>query len=78
MRYPIQVINENSVLKVSNGHAMLQHITAAGCTVTALIAAFLTLLPNDLHMATAYALGLFGCISPCYHSFMIALLAQFM
>ena len=59
--YPVQVIDGHSVLKVSNGHLMLQRITASGCTVTALIAAFLTLIPNNPQLATAYALGVFGC-----------------
>ncbi len=70
MRCPVQVISGDSMLKVSNGHPMLQRITASGCAVTALIAAFLTLAPNDHRMATAYALGVFGCASrsepPCY------------
>lgn len=61
---PVQVIDGNSMLKVSNGHPMLQRITASGCAVTALIAAFLTLAPNDRHMATAYALGVFGYVPP--------------
>ena len=58
------------MLKVTNGHPMLQRITASGCAVTALIAAFLTLMPNNHHMATACALGVFGCAlssePPCY------------
>lgn len=54
------VTDGERVLLVSNGVPLLQKITATGCSVTALIAAFLAVLPRKPLFATAYALCLFG------------------
>lgn len=43
-----------------NGVPMLQKITATGCAVTALIAAFITVEPSNTFGATACALSIFG------------------
>ncbi len=48
------------VIGVGNGVEMLTLITAAGCSVTALIAAFVAAAPHDPLTATAHALALFG------------------
>ncbi|MCL7051233.1 hypothetical protein MKW94_015474 [Papaver nudicaule] len=45
---------------VHNGVAMLQRITATGCAVTALIAAFVAVNPLHAFEATASALSVFG------------------
>lgn len=47
-------------MRVANGVAMLTLITAAGCSVTAVIAAFLAANPGDPIMAAAHALAIFG------------------
>ncbi len=44
-----------------NGVPLLTKITAAGCAVTALAAAFISCAPHDPLMATAHALAVFGC-----------------
>ncbi|XP_042516813.1 hydroxyethylthiazole kinase [Macadamia integrifolia] len=48
------------VVGVQNGVAMLQRITATGCAVTALIAAFVAVDPIHAFEATASALSVFG------------------
>ena len=48
--------------RVRNGTAMLTLITAAGCSVTAIIAACCAVLPDDMLMASAHALAYFGCV----------------
>jgi hydroxyethylthiazole kinase len=48
------------VIRVSAGHPSMQQITATGCTVTAVIAAFLAAGPGDQLMATAHALCIYG------------------
>ncbi|KAL4420339.1 hypothetical protein ABPG77_006146 [Micractinium sp. CCAP 211/92] len=48
------------VLKVANGVPMLQQITATGCSVTAVVAAFVCLFPQQPLEATAHALAYFG------------------
>ncbi|KAJ6805933.1 hydroxyethylthiazole kinase [Iris pallida] len=48
------------VVGVHNGVAMLQKITATGCAVTALIAAFVAMEPSSALEATACALSIFG------------------
>ena len=52
------------VIKVSNGHPILKMITAAGCSLTAVVAAFVSLGdPTDVsHVmkSCAYALSVFG------------------
>ena len=56
-----QVTNGEVVLRVSNGHHLLPLITAMGCSVTALIAAFVAVAGKDKALeATAQALAVFG------------------
>jgi hydroxyethylthiazole kinase len=54
------VTDGSAVLGVSNGVEMLTRITATGCSVTALAAAFLAVAPGEPLMATAAALAVFG------------------
>lgn len=56
----MQVTDGTTVLKVSNGDAMMTKITAAGCSVTAMACAFITAAPEDPLRATAFALAVFG------------------
>ncbi|PNH00273.1 Hydroxyethylthiazole kinase, partial [Tetrabaena socialis] len=48
------------VVAVRNGDALLTLVTAAGCALTALIAAFVSAAPADPLLATAHALAVFG------------------
>lgn len=48
------------VVGAHNGVAMMQRITATGCSVTALIAAFVAVDPLHAFEATALALSIFG------------------
>ena len=49
------------VARVESGIPMLQRITASGCAVTAMVAAFLSCAPKeDAMLATASALAVFG------------------
>lgn len=57
------VTDGQQVVGVQNGVAMLQKITATGCSVTALIAAFIAIDPSHVVEATASALSLFGVAS---------------
>ncbi len=52
------------VLEVSSGVAALQQITASGCAVTALIAAFVACAATEPLLAAAHALAAFGCAAP--------------
>lgn len=54
------VTDGKRVVGVRNGVAMLQKITATGCSVTALIAAFVAVDPLHAFEATATALSVFG------------------
>jgi hydroxyethylthiazole kinase len=54
------VTDGKRTLGVSNGVALLQRITATGCAVTSLIAAFLSVNPGRPLEAAAFALALFG------------------
>ncbi|KAJ7569699.1 hypothetical protein O6H91_01G089100 [Diphasiastrum complanatum] len=54
------VTDGKRVLGVSNGVALMQQITATGCAVTALIAAFVAVHPAHSLEAAAFALALFG------------------
>jgi hydroxyethylthiazole kinase len=55
------VTDGRRVLGVSNGVPLLTAVTAAGCSVTALIAAFLAVAPEGRQLeATAAALAVFG------------------
>jgi hydroxyethylthiazole kinase len=57
----LQVTDGSAVLEVHNGVSMLTKITAAGCSVTALIAGFLAVAaPQETLLATAAALAVFG------------------
>jgi hydroxyethylthiazole kinase len=55
-----QVTDGCVVLRVDNGVEMLTKITAAGCSVTALIAGFLAVAPAQPLLATAAGLAVFG------------------
>ena len=48
------------VIEVENGVPLLAKITATGCSVTALAAAFIAAAPTDALVATASALSIFG------------------
>lgn len=48
------------VVAAQNGVAMMQKITATGCAVTALIAAFVAVEPSNPLEATSCALSIFG------------------
>lgn len=54
------VTDGKRVIGVQNGVPMLQKITASGCSVTALIAAFVAIDPLHVVEATACALSIFG------------------
>lgn len=64
MHMPTQVTDGTRVAAVSNGHPLLTSITAAGCSVTALIAAFVACGPQDPLLAAAHALAVFGWVFP--------------
>ncbi len=51
------------MVAVRNGHEMLTLITAAGCSLTALIAAFVAAAPQQPLLATAHALAVFGWVA---------------
>ena len=53
------ITDGEQVISVRNGVAMMQKITAAGCAVTALIAAFVRVYPSDALAAAACALVIF-------------------
>ncbi|XBI31984.1 hypothetical protein VPH35_055492 [Triticum aestivum] len=54
------ITDGEQVISASNGVAMMQKITATGCAVTALIAAFVGADPSDALAAAACALAIFG------------------
>ncbi|KAF4355377.1 hydroxyethylthiazole kinase [Cannabis sativa] len=54
------VTDGKRVIGAHNGVAMMQKITATGCSVTALIAAFVAVDPSNAFEATALALSVFG------------------
>ncbi|XP_008812746.2 hydroxyethylthiazole kinase [Phoenix dactylifera] len=57
----VDVITDGrQVVGAHNGVAMMQRITATGCAVTALIAAFVAIDPPNALEATACALSIFG------------------
>lgn len=56
----LQVTDGQTVLGVTNGVEMLTKITAAGCSVTALIAGCVAVVPTEPLLATAAALAVFG------------------
>ena len=57
------VTDGQQAVGIRNGVAMLQKITATGCSVSALVAAFVAIDPLHLVEATASALSLFGVAS---------------
>ena len=59
-----QVTDGTHVLEVHNGVEMLTLVTAAGCSLTALVAAFVSQNPQDALMATAVAMAVFGWVRP--------------
>lgn len=54
------ITDGHRVTGAANGVAMLQRITATGCSVSALIAAFVAVDPTHALEATASALSVFG------------------
>ncbi|PKI46526.1 hypothetical protein CRG98_033083 [Punica granatum] len=54
------ITDGHRVAGAANGVALLQKITATGCSVTALIAAFVAVDPTHAFEATASALSIFG------------------
>ena len=58
----LQVTDGKQTLAVDNGHKLMTLITAAGCSVTALAAAFVSAAPEDPLFATAAALSIFGWV----------------
>lgn len=54
------ITDGQQLIAAQNGVAMLQKITATGCAVTALIAAFVAVEPLNALEATACALSIFG------------------
>ncbi|XP_072974459.1 hydroxyethylthiazole kinase [Typha angustifolia] len=54
------VTDGQKVVGASNGVPMMQRITATGCAVTALIAAFVAVDPSNALEATSCALSIFG------------------
>ncbi|GFH29888.1 hydroxyethylthiazole kinase, partial [Haematococcus lacustris] len=53
------VTDGSRVLRISGGDALLTYVTAAGCALTALIAAFVCEAPSSPLMATAHAMAIF-------------------
>jgi len=58
---PMQATDGQRVLRVSNGHPTMQLITATGCTLTAVMAAFLATNAPDPLLAAAHAMAIYGC-----------------
>ena len=58
--WPLQVTDGRRVVRVCAGHPNMQQITATGCTVTAVIAAFLAADQADPLLAAAHALCIYG------------------
>lgn len=57
----VDVITDgNRIIGAANGVPLLQRITASGCSVSALIAAFVAVDPKHAFEATASALSVFG------------------
>lgn len=57
----MQVTDGRRVLRVSSGHPTMQLITATGCTLTAVMAAFLAADAPDPLLAAAHAMAIYGC-----------------
>ena len=63
-QYNVQVTDGKQVITIRHGCEMMSLISAAGCTVTAVIAAFLVSAEEDTALdrmlAASFALGVFG------------------
>ena len=57
----MQVTDGQREARVANGTPMLTKITAAGCSLNALIAAYCAAHPEDPFKATVHALAAYGC-----------------
>ncbi len=53
------LVNDNSVVKIFNGHPLMPKVTGLGCTATALIGAFAAVNPSTLQ-AAAHAMAVMG------------------
>lgn len=58
----LQVTDGERVAAVPHGIPMLTRITASGCAVTALVAAYVSCAPEQPLEATAHALAYFGYV----------------
>lgn len=56
----VQVTDGNRIIAVDNGTPMLTRITATGCAVTAMVAAYVAVAQSEPLLATAHALAVFG------------------
>eukprot|EP00877_Chromochloris_zofingiensis_P014836 jgi/Chrzof1/9606/Cz04g09140.t1 len=54
------VTDGNRIIAVDNGTPMLTRITATGCAVTAMVAAYVAVAQSEPLLATAHALAVFG------------------
>ncbi len=57
----LQVTDARRVVRVATGHPTMQLITATGCTLTAVMAAFLAAEAPDPLLAVAHAMAIYGC-----------------
>lgn len=55
-----QVTDGVTVMGVTNGHPILQKVSATGCLVTSIIAASVLIAEETPVLAACYALGVFG------------------
>jgi hydroxyethylthiazole kinase len=53
------IVSDVAVIRVSNGHPLMQRVTGLGCTATALTGAFATVNPDPL-AAAAHAMAVMG------------------
>jgi hydroxyethylthiazole kinase len=53
------IVSGREVLRVSNGHPMMQKVTGLGCTASALTGAFAAVNPSPLY-AAAHAMAVLG------------------
>lgn len=56
----LQITDGERVIRVTTGHPAMQQITATGCTLTAVMAAFLASEPPDSMLAAAHAMCIYG------------------
>lgn len=58
---PVDLVTDGArVARVSNGHAMMPKVTALGCSLTGVVAAFLAANPDEPFEATVAALAVYG------------------